>query len=614
MEVNLKQAIKLFYSKSSFDMIYQEAVANALDAGATDVKIIFSARGLSKAHINTYQVIIEDNGVGFTDERYAKFCKLLDVDSKDKTHRGLGRLAYLFYFDNVKVESFFDQTKYREFFFNQELNADNPKVDEVANHVSGSIITMTECSLEKLGKNDYANVEWIRKCLLKKYYSRLYKAKLDEKGITITITSIIGDHKETKVIDTDTIPEFIEKPFTSPYSFDGTMTMLYSIKPCELPESSVITALAVDNRNESVEVFADESIPPYYEMVFILLSDSFQGSTNATRQNLEIPSSDLQMLKRTFRKEILEILSEKLPNVVKATQAVSTELNDKFPHLVGYFEEETIGISSKNDIVKDAQNKFFQAQRELLCKTELTDEEYNETINISGRALTEYILFRQKTIERLKSIDKSDRERVIHNIIVPQRTVLRSEHYIDNVYRNCSWILDEKFMTYSTVLSERDMSELISEITKEDAEKDDNRPDIAIIFSDDPKTTEKVDVVIIELKRKGLKPEENVKVEVQLEKRARRLFDIYRSKIQRIWLYGVAELDNEYKSHLSTAGYHPLYSKGAVFVNTTDITVDWETGIKIPAARYVMDIDALIDDADARNSTFLNIIKGKFNE
>lgn len=39
MKVSLKQAVKLFYSQSSFDQIYQEAVANALDAGARNIAI-----------------------------------------------------------------------------------------------------------------------------------------------------------------------------------------------------------------------------------------------------------------------------------------------------------------------------------------------------------------------------------------------------------------------------------------------------------------------------------------------------------------------------------------------------------------------------------------------
>ena len=42
MEVNLKQAISMFFSQSSFDMVYLEAVANALDAGASNIQIHFS--------------------------------------------------------------------------------------------------------------------------------------------------------------------------------------------------------------------------------------------------------------------------------------------------------------------------------------------------------------------------------------------------------------------------------------------------------------------------------------------------------------------------------------------------------------------------------------------
>ena len=33
---------------------------------------------------------------------------------------------------------------------------------------------------------------------------------------------------------------------------------------------------------------------------------------------------------------------------------------------------------------------------------------------------------------------------------------------------------------------------------------------------------------------------------------------------------------------------------------------------KIPAVRYILDLDAVVNDADARNLTFLNLIKSKF--
>lgn len=604
----------MFFSQSSFDMVYLEAVANALDAGATKIHIHFSASSLSNK--KSFRLTISDNGIGFTDERYTKFCRLLEVDKDDKTHRGLGRLVYLFYFNNVKVISHYNGNQYREFNFDKEFGTDAPNNSSTleGEHESGSILEMTGYGFSKLRDKNFADADWIKRRILKKFYSLLYKAKKENRNIDITIQSSVGSANVQCSISAASIPELNEKSIVSKYSLDGEMTLYYSVKECDIKDSSVITAISIDNRNESIDVFADESIPKGYDMVFILYSDSFQGQTDATRQVITIKPSDMRMLQKIFRDEIITILSDLAPKIIEQTQRTSEQLNNQFPHLRGYFEEDTIGISSKTEVIKEAQTRFIKDQRDILCKsTDLTDTEFEKSMNLAGRALTEYVLFRQKTIDRLKKIDKKDQESEIHNILVPMKRILRSGDFSQDIYINNTWILDDKFMTYSTILSDMEMTDLLRELTKDEViKKDDNRPDIAIIFSDDPKTTEKFDVVIVELKRKGLKPEDNVRVEVQLEKRARGLYGLYPGKVQSLWLYGVVELDNDYKSHLSSAGYHPLYSKGNVFVNTNDITVDWESGIKIPAVRYILDLDAVVNDADARNLTFLNLIKSKF--
>ena len=615
MEVNLKQAISMFFSQSSFDMVYLEAVANALDAGASNIQIHFSASTISNE--KSFNLVISDNGIGFTDERYKKFCRLLDVDKDDKTHRGLGRLVYLFYFDKVKVSSHYNGNQYREFNFDNDFGAqkaDNSTTLE-DDHDSGSVLEMTGYNLKKLKTADFANAEWIRRRILKKFYSLLYKAKKDNRDIIITIQTTIGTKNDVRIISAASMPDLEEKTIVTKHSLDGEMTLYYSINECEAKDSSVITAISIDNRNESIDVFADDRIPVGYDMVFILYSDTFQGQTDATRQIITLRPDTLKMLQKTFRDEILALLAERAPKVIEETQHEAEQINDQFPHLRGYFEENTIGISSKADVIKDAQTRFIRDQREILCKSteSLTDADFERSMHLAGRALTEYILFRQKTIDRLKGIDKKDLEASIHNVIVPQRTVLREGGFNQDIYKNNSWILDDKFMTYSTVLSEMEMTDLIKELTKnENIERNDDRPDIAIIFSSDPKTSEKFDVVIVELKRKGLKSEDNIRVEAQLEKRARDLFAIYTNKIQSLWLYGIVELDNDYKALLSTAGYQPMFSKGNIFVHTGDITVDWESRTKIPAVRYILDFDALVNDADARNKTFLNLIKSKF--
>lgn len=75
MEVNLSRAIDFFYpSSSSLELVYFEAIANAIDAGANNIQISIAVDSYSKPESLT--IVISDNGVGFTNDRYRKFTKL----------------------------------------------------------------------------------------------------------------------------------------------------------------------------------------------------------------------------------------------------------------------------------------------------------------------------------------------------------------------------------------------------------------------------------------------------------------------------------------------------------------------------------------------------------
>ena len=86
MEVNISQAIRVFFNNSSFEMIFFEAFANALDAEATEFSIDIKLD--NKDELCNLSLTITDNGVGFTEDRFSKFGKLLDVD--EESHKGLG--------------------------------------------------------------------------------------------------------------------------------------------------------------------------------------------------------------------------------------------------------------------------------------------------------------------------------------------------------------------------------------------------------------------------------------------------------------------------------------------------------------------------------------------
>ena len=114
MQVNVQKAVTMFLSSSSFEMIYSEAFANALDAGANEIRIKISLP--DPTQLQNLQLTISDNGVGFDDFRFGKFSKLFDVE--EQSLKGLGRLVYLCYFERVYVESTYNEgTNIRTFTF-----------------------------------------------------------------------------------------------------------------------------------------------------------------------------------------------------------------------------------------------------------------------------------------------------------------------------------------------------------------------------------------------------------------------------------------------------------------------------------------------------------------
>ena len=102
MEINLGKAVSTFYPNPSYEQVYFESIANALDAGADEITIDIRINSFDCPE--TLEVTVSDNGLGFVDKSFEKFSRLLEVDSND--HKGLGRLVYLSYFKKVDVISF----------------------------------------------------------------------------------------------------------------------------------------------------------------------------------------------------------------------------------------------------------------------------------------------------------------------------------------------------------------------------------------------------------------------------------------------------------------------------------------------------------------------------
>lgn len=610
MEVNVQKAVKMFFSNSSFEMIYNEALANALDAGANEIRINISLP--DPTQLQNLQLTISDNGVGFDDYRFGKFSKLFDVE--EQSHKGLGRLVYLCYFERVYVESTYNEgTKKRTFTFDDGFNGENT-VEDIEPYPCGSSLTMQGFAGERLHRNDNINPNHIKSLLMENFYMRLYKKRLNDERIRVIIESHVGGSRIEAIVDTDDMPDFSILPLEHQLDLFNSIDLYYSVRETDEVGKKPITAIAVDDRCHQVAIIDDENLPAGYEMIFLLISESFQGAIDESRQNLTLSGTDLGNIKRLFREGIAHVINENFPRIAEANKEREESLKNTYPHLSGYFKTSDIGFSSHNDILKDAQEQFFRDQREILSATTLSDEQYEKSLTLAARSLAEYILFRQNVISKMKAFDKANLEADLHNLIAPKGSEFQEGELYKDLYRNNVWVLDDKFMSYCTVLSEAEMSKVINVITDgEVKDPDDDRPDITLFFSADPtKGDRMLDVVVVELKRLGITPEQNSIVEFQLDTRTQRLADYYGRRIQRMWFYGIVEFSEKYRMHLINNGYSPLFSNGSVFFKSKPVYMDLEKSSSVVQNSYIMDFKALAEDANSRNETFLKILKHQF--
>ncbi|MBT1705869.1 ATP-binding protein [Chryseosolibacter indicus] len=611
MKVNISNAVKLFFPNPSLEMVYFEAIANAVDANATSIEVFISIDAYNKPESLT--IAIKDNGDGFNAKNFEKFSKLLEIEAED--HKGIGRLVFLNYFKEVAVTSIFEGQK-RSFLFTGAFDGEH-EITNVQTQSNETELKFKGYRKDKVKSYDYLKPESIKNGILLHFFPLFYSLKMKGSslkiGITLTTLESNAEHNfysERKELIVSEIPNLQEESFPA----DGLdlfekLKLFYSIK--ENPENqTLITAISVDNRTIPVEIFSRDAIPAGYEIIFLLYSDLFKGKANSSRQELEMEESDVRTLKRLFGEQVSKILNDKIPKIQERNRQVTESLKERFPHLSGYFEEESVGLIDRNQSLELAQRKFFNAQKEILDSQSLSEDQYQKSLEISARILTEYILYRNIIINKLKQIDPSNDEADIHNIIVPRRkTFVKSDSSTD-LYTNNAWLLDDKYMSYTTILSEREMGELIQNISLEEhSERIEKRPDIAIIFSNDPERTAKVDVVIVELKKLGLGLAKREEVISQLKQRARKLLRLYPTKIQRIWFYGVVDFNDEFKISLLEEKFIELFSSGTVFYKEHSIILDLDQKTEIPVGLYVMSYEAFLKDAETRNHTFLNLLK-----
>jgi hypothetical protein len=610
MDIETSNAIKLFFPNPSLVQVFFEALANALDAGASEISIRVQIQSFSAP--DTLKISITDNGHGFSKESFERFKRLLKT--QDSFHKGLGRLVFLNYFARIAVDSTWGANR-RTFVFSESFRGES-KVETLASEQpSATTLVFSNFIRERVRAYDDIKPGALKARIIEQLLPTLLDRQRAHHDFTIKINLDTEDGNAQKdffsseeVITAADLPEltsiFIKDPTLDAY--EG-IEMLYQVKS-GMGERTLLIAASIDGRTIRLPLVQPASVPVNHSIIFLFFSKLFEGKADTSRQTLELPESISEAdLLGILRREVGQVLAHEIPHIGKKNTQTKKQFEERFPHLLGLFEETTVGLIDKDEALDIAQRKFFKAQKEVLQCEKLDDSSFEKSLELSSRTLTEYILYRNLIIRKMKDMTADNSEADIHNLIVPRYNEFKGGALLDGVYRNNAWLLDDKFMSFQTILSEARMNDVIKAITlSEDAVTDDGRPDIAMIFSGDPDVIPHVDVVVVEIKKKTDDEKQNIFAINQLLDRAQKLVN-HCTNIQRVWYYAVLQINDVLSGRLRQMKWAPLFSTGKVFYQ------DFETrrpdGIIVPTPTFALSFDAIIGDAETRNHTFLEILK-----
>ena len=443
--------------------------------------------------------------------------------------------------------------------------------------------------------------------------------KQEDISLIINIKSNINDEECISIIDVNDIPDFHCKSFPTieliPENNNGTLLrdpnsyLYYSVRSLDNEkQSSIITSFAIDNRAKKIEIFDKSNYLPGVEAIFFLTSKHFEGCIDPTRQELTLEKKEMDAVERTLKRYIREILEDKFESEYKKNiEQQSSFVENRFPHLMGYVDSSQLGFQSTEKVIQSAQNKFFRKEFGILQKEKISEDDYEEIIELSARNLTEYILFRQIQIDALLEISNKNSEYEIHNTITPIKSIIYADDKKSNLFKNNAWILDDRFMSYlhsTSDISLQRITKSFNNIFYQESDSEE-RPDYLMFFSNKlDNDNDKLNLVCFEFKKLGNTKYDKSKAIIQLTDYAAELKDTC-EQIDILFLFALVEFDEKFEKTLERQGFKRRFSIQGKIWSKYNPDIDVELSF--------LDFKALIHDANSRNNTFMDILKNGFS-
>jgi hypothetical protein len=601
--INLKKFIAEHYKGgvTARDVI-REGVTNSIHAGANEISVDLwfeKQSGLFGEEVRNVldRITITDNGEGFTQENLNYFDEICTGHKDEIGGKGVGRLAFLKYANRVEVRSQLP-TRLVDFRYTPEFKLEDVNRAEVSGRPE------TKITISDLKDRINTQVTKLINSMCDDLRLLLFLKKQAAQTISITFTH----NSQQPFPDTYVFSgEQIEALKTRSFDLSGETFDCYLFRE-EAPRRGIVAMLCADEL--CVEEYQISKRFDVCRYLISITSTYLNRTSNIERQKLEIPKTaydtDLvspisrDKLMPRIHDECLAMINEIAEGDIDSFKAANIrKLQKYYPFITVKSLNGDAALLDADEIVKTYRAQ--QARREDQLVDDLEEGrqvQFDDVSHLASDDLARFIVHRALVVDSLAKMPRDSVENVLHEAI------LKKHSDGNDIRENNVWLVDDKFLSYSSIYSDEALAKIVREVSEEAESSQQRKPDVAAFFSEDDKGNPNK-LVIIEFKKPGANIYENGKALQQCRLYANELVDRIKT-VREVFAFSIVEIDDEFYRDMKQTGFKDVFSLSERVVYNDFII---GSGNDVPLHLYVMPATSLIIDAKARNRVFEEVLR-----
>ena len=621
MTINIENYVRRLRDINFMQPLY-EAIVNSLDAKATNVVISIKDTIVKDENKNDIKVMdgfeIIDDGEGFTEKNVDSFFEMLS-EKKEEGKLGSGRFIWLKVFDKIIIESKLPNKTIKINFCKRFKDITYDEIEEI-NSKKETKIVFSNVNTSYQDKRPINNVAWIKNKIEENILPKLLLLKKSNKKFYITIDKLAA-------IDQENLPILQEEEFevkSNSFRKKEKFKLFYKIKRKD--DNKQLNYYVAHGR--LVKSFTSElkinKLPDKASSIMLLCSGYLDKHINDDRNNFTIDMNNesadspisLANINEELKVKMQNVLLKQLPEIKQKNDKTIEEAIDEEPYLASYIKKNGAIISSKQDLIRNSKKEYEKDLennkkdfKKILKDKKIDTTEYDRIIeefkDFQLRELGRYIAYRQQIIEKLKQLndDNEKIEELFHKLFMDLSTDFNNQDNKEYHYKQNMWLLDDKFMSFSYIASNKTFNQISNILNKTKISKKDKgseRPDLFLSFSDD-ETTENVDCLVIEIKGIGTSDDEKNKSITELANNVKTIRKQF-PNIRNIYSYIITNIDETFLETINAQDFKPFLTK-----NESEFYYKYYENNNNHA--YVISSNVIAENAHFRNKVFLDLLK-----